>query len=151
MKIFLVSIISIVFVASCCLSNRKCKQDYNSARFRILKSSTGEDLLFGPSRVYDKNFIKFYSINGPDTIVHHYGPGPNPTPGQDSLLFVDFNFSKQETVYVRLSNSDVDTLKLAYSLVDASPCCPDYSKVNPVSYNNILLGAVSGGITIIQK
>ena len=140
----------VMLLDSCCFGNRKCKSDYNSVRIRILNSG-GQDLVFGPSRIYDKNSIRFYSLNGTDTVHHRCEPGPNAIPGYDSLLYVDFDYSKQENVYVLLSSSDIDTLKLAYPVVDASPCCPDYSNVNTVSYNNNVLQTPNSGITIIYK
>ena len=138
-------------LSSCCLGNRKCNQDYNSSRFRILSETNGNDLVFGSAKVYDKSFIKFYSINGTDTIFHNYGAGPNPNPGQDSLLFVDFDYRKNETVFVKLNNSSIDTLTLTYQIVDASPCCPDYKSVKPISLNNTFLEQLTGGITILRK
>ncbi len=150
MKIIFILLLTVVIFTSCCIGNRKCEQDFNSARFRIV-SSTGQDLIFGPTKIYDKNLLKFYSVSGTDTILHHYGPGPNPNPGQDSLLFVDFDYRKKETVYVLLTNSDVDTLTLTYQLVNASPCCQDYYSVNPIKYNDIPIQTIAGGITIIHK
>lgn len=138
-------------LASCCIGNRKCNQDYNSSRFRIVDKTSGNDLVFGSTKIYDKNFITFYSLNGVDTIFHHYGAGPNPNPGQDSLLFVDFDYRKQRIVFVKLSNSDIDTLNVIYELVDASPCCSDYYALKPDSYNNKPLEVLSGGVTIIKK
>ena len=138
-------------LASCCLGNRKCNQDNNSSRFRILDKTNGNDLVFGSAKIYDKSFIVFYSINGVDTIFHRYEAGPNQKPGQDSLLFVDFDYRKKETVFVRLSSSDVDTLTLSFQIVDASPCCPDYTSAKPISLNNNFLEQVTGGITILRK
>ena len=147
-----VLIFSILFpFISCCIGNRKCQQDDNSARFRILDKITGNDLVFGPSRIYDKNFISFYSLNGTDTIFHSFSAGPNPQPGQDSLLFVQFDNRKKLTVFVRLNNADTDTLGLSYVSVDEAPCCPDFLEVVPLSYNNRSLDQSPGGITIIKK
>jgi hypothetical protein len=152
MKIFFVLLIPLMTITSCCLTgDRKCYQGNNSAIFRILSGSNGQDLVFGPSGIYDKNLIKFYSINGIDTIFHYYGAGPNPNPGQDSLLFVTFDHRKKDTVYVLLNNSDTDTLYLKYQMVDGAPCCPDYSQIYPSKYNKTFLQTMSGGITIINK
>ena len=150
LKIFPFILVPLI-ITSCCLGNRKCNQDNTSARFRIVNSTTGQDLVFGATKVYDKNFIKFYSLSGIDTIWHHYGAGPNPNPGQDSLLFVDFDYRKQNIVFIRLTNSDIDTLKVEYDLVDASPCCPDYFQARPSSINNKPLETMTGGITLIKK
>ena len=151
MKIFFVLLIPVIVLASCCLGYTKCGQDNNPSRFRILSSSNGQDLVFGPSRIYDKNIIKFYSLTGIDTIFHNYGARPNPNPGQDSLLYVDFDYRKKDTVYVLLNNSDIDTLYLTYRMVDGSPCCQDYSHVTPVKYNKTFPETINGGITIIKK
>ncbi|MFM8588460.1 MAG: hypothetical protein ACKOBX_08975 [Bacteroidota bacterium] len=150
LKIFFYSVFPLT-LAACCLGNRKCNQDYTSARFRIVNAINGQDLVFGSTKVYDKDLIKFYSLSGTDTILHHYGAGPNPNPGQDSLLFVDFDYRKQNIVFIRLSNSDIDTLKIIYETVDASPCCPDYSAARPSSFNNKPLDVLTGGVTIIKK
>jgi len=151
MKTLLILSLPALLLFSCCFGSRKCLPDLNSARFRIISSANGQDMVFGPSKIYNKNLIKFYSLDGADTIFHHYGAGSNPNPGGDSLLFVDFDYRKKDIVYVALNNSDIDTLVLNYTIVDASPCCQDYSKVQPASYNNLLLQTVYEGITIIRK
>jgi len=150
MKIFFYFILPFIF-ASCCLANRKCNQDNLSSRLRIVDKTNGQDLVFGPTKIYDPNFIEFYSLNGADTIFHHYGPGPNPNPSEDSLLFVNFDFRKNETVFVRLSNTDIDTLSLTYQIIDASPCCEDYTMVRSISVGNNILEETAGGIVLLQK
>ena len=87
-----------ILLASCCLGIPKCPENYNSARFRIIGSANGQDLVFGTSHIYDKDLIKFFSLNGVDTIFHYYRAGPNPNPGQDSLLYVNFDYRKKEIV-----------------------------------------------------
>jgi hypothetical protein len=150
MKIFLYFLLPLT-LAACCLGNRKCAQDNNSVSLRLLDKTDGKDLVFGASKKYDKAFIKFYSLNGTDTISHNYGAGANPNPGQDSLLFVTFDFSKKETVFIRLTNTDIDTLKLFYETIDASPCCEDFKSVKPISLNNNNTEQLTGGITILKK
>lgn len=150
MKTIFYFILPLIF-SSCCIGNRKCNQDNSSSRFRILDKTNGIDLVFGPAKIYDKNNISFYSLNGIDTIFHQYGAGPNQNPGQDSLLFVNFDYRKAETVFIKLSTSDVDTLTLRYQIVDASPCCPDYTSVQPLSLNNNQVEQISGGVIIFRK
>ena len=150
MKTFLYFILPIT-LASCCLGNRKCNQNYNSSRFRIVSLTNGQDLVFGPAKIFSKESIKFYSLNGTDTIFHTYGAGPNPNPGQDSLLFVQYDYRNKEIVFIKLNNNDIDTLNLVYDVVDASPCCEDYTAVRPNLYNNSSLQQISGGITLLNK
>ncbi len=120
-------------------------------RFRIVNKINGDDLVFGATKIFVKNFIAFYSLNGTDTIFHSYGAGPNPNPEQDSLIFVNFYYRKKETVFIRLSSSDTDTLKLIYQIVNASPCCDDYTQATPNGYNNSNLENASGGLYLIKK
>lgn len=150
MKLFYLFILPLV-ITSCCLGNRKCQTDNYNTRFRIIDKTTGKDLVFGPDKVYDKNTIRFYSLNGTDTIYHHYGADANSNPGQDSLLYVSMDYRKLETVFVRLSNTDRDTMAVTYPLTDASPCCADYNTAKPVAVNNIPLEQITGGIFIIKK
>ena len=149
-KLILFAFLPLIII-SCCLGNRKCPLEFNSARIRIVNSTNGNDLVFGSTRIYDKNFIVFYSLNGLDTIFHHYNPGPNTNPGQDSLLFVDFDYRNYETVFLRLTNSEIDTLHLNYQLIHASACCDDYLSVKLNRFNNEPLEMLDGGITLIRK
>ena len=149
MKILLHFILPITLI-SCCFGNRKCPEGNNSATFRIQNSTNGNDLVFGLSKIYNKDSIKFYSMSGTDTIFHSYMAGAYSDIPQDSLLFVRFDNRQIKTVYVRLNNIDVDTLNLNYSL-SSSACCGDRINVSPVSYNNKYLETSSNGITIIKK
>lgn len=117
---------------------------------RIL-SVNGTDLVFGPGRTYHKDSIRLYSLSGTDTVFHSYGAGPNPTPGGDSILYVSFDRRKFQLAYIRLNSSDTDTLQIGYTTIDASPCCPDYITVQPVSVNNNSIATAPGGISIIRK
>lgn len=151
MKTFFGLLFLLLIFTSCCFGSGKCIGSYNSAQFRLLTASNGQDLVFGASKTYDSEQLKFYSISGSDTVFHRYEVGPDQNGGPDSLLFVDFDYSKKETVYVLLNDSDVDTLTLTYKTFDASPCCPDYFEVRPIRYNKIMLQPTNSGITILTK
>ena len=150
MKSLLAIITPLIFI-SCCFGNRKCKQDDNNSTFKIIDKTNGNDLVFGSTRVYDKNAIVFYSINAADTVIHNYGSGPGPNPGHDSLLYVEFDYRKFATVFIRLNTSDIDTISLSYPIEDASPCCTDYSIVKPVSLNGLQLERTTDGIIVLKK
>lgn len=137
-------------IFSCCTANYKCASDFNTASFRIL-SSGGNDLVFGAGGIYRKDSIRFFSLKGTDTIFHNYGAGANPTPGSDSLLYVTFDYRKLQEVYIKLSSTDIDTLQLEFATVDASPCCPDYSTVQPVTINGRNPESLPGNISVIRK
>jgi len=150
MRVFPFVLLSFL-LASCCLGNRKCKQDYNQINLRIISASNGEDLLFGPAKIYDPAMIRLYSMNGTDTIFHGCGAGPNQNPGGDSLLYANVDYRKFETMYLTLSHSEVDTLQVLYQAIDASPCCPDYYVATLNTCNNTAVDNISGGIAVIKK
>jgi len=137
--------------SSCCFGNRKCKQDDLSVELRIVSTSNGQDLVFGPSKQYDKKQIVFYSLDGADTIFHHYGAAANSNPGGDSLLYVYFDYRKYGTVMMRLTNNDVDTLGIKFITVDVSPCCPNYYEVGGITQNNTAVQAITGGVYLLKK
>ena len=149
MKTLLYFILPLTFV-SCCLGIPKCPEGNNSAAFRIRNSTNGNDLVFGLTKVYNKDSIKFYSLIGSDTIYHTYNPGAYSNVPLDSLLFVSFDSRKIKIVYVKLNDIDLDTLSLNYRL-SSSTCCGDRIYVSPASYNNNYLENSSDGITIIKK
>lgn len=134
---FIMTGISCSFIAgaitSCCMASYKCKGDSIELRCRLL-SSTGNDLLFGPGRIYDSRTIQLYSFQGTDTVFHQCLPGLNPEPGKDSILYSDME--PYEKLYVKWNAADTDTVILQLKEVDASPCCPDYSVVESVQFNH---------------
>lgn len=147
MKILLF-FISILTLTSCCIGNRKCDLGNNYSNFRIIDKTNGNDLLFGSTKIYNKDSITFFSLNADDTIFHRSYPYANP--GQDSVLFVEFDYRKQTTVFVRLNNVDIDTLILTYPTITLR-CCPDITSVKPISYNNRTVDQNSDGTTILKK
>jgi hypothetical protein len=137
---------------ACCFGNRKCKGENYNLRFRLISSVNGADLVFGPSSYINKDSIKVYSIDGTDTIKHLYGAGPNPNPGNDSLLFVTVDYRKYVIIFFRLNAADTDTLQVKYVLAEGSTCCPDYTAVNAVTYNNSTLEFnYQSGAAILKK
>ena|SRR5688572_14266859 len=85
-----------------------------SGSFRIVGATTGEDLVFGPAKIYDKDQIKFYSLKNTDTTFFNV----EWIRWTDSIMLVEF-VPITDTVYMRLSNSDVDTLKISWNGVKA--------------------------------
>ena len=150
MKIIFYYIV-ILTLTSCCFGNRKCPQDNKSTIFRLVDKTTGADLVFGPTGLYNKDSIAFFSLTGTDTVFHNYGAGPNSSPGQDSLLFVSFDHRNFETMFLRLNSLDVDTLRINYEIIDAGPCCNDYTNSQPLSYNNNPVKQIQGGVTALMK
>ena len=64
-----------VALASCdqC-KNLDCINDNFEGRFRILNTTGTSDRVFGPNSIYDKNEIRFYTLNRGDSsfLAHQY-------------------------------------------------------------------------------
>ena len=69
----LIIIIVTAILSSCdpC-DNLDCVSSDYYGQFRIISASTGNDLVFGPNKIYDKNQIRFYSLTATDTTFFNY-------------------------------------------------------------------------------
>ena len=109
-----------------------CPDSFESA-FRIISKDNGHDLVFGSSSIYDKSKIKIFSLQGSDTTFANYQPDRLVLNGYDSVL--RFKISKMvDTLYIKLSNSDVDTISVSYGLSEGR-CC-SYNSIRTLNYNN---------------
>lgn len=114
--------------------NLDCASDNFNGQFRIVSAVTGNDLVFGPNRLYDKNQIRFYSLKGTDTTLFSFEAIRFGGTGYDSILDVRF-FPKTDIAYMRLSNGDIDTLNISYKTTDTK-CCGTISVITNFLYNN---------------
>lgn len=132
--IFILVTIAILF-----FSCDKCRYadcpDTSAGQFRIVSASSGQDLVFGPSKIYDKTKIKFFSITGTDTTFFRYRPDKY-RDENDSILYVSFN-PNADFAYMRLSDGDVDTLNIYYKTLDTK-CCGARREITNFRYNNAI-------------
>lgn len=91
------------------------------AHLRMIRASNGTDLVFGTTRVYEKEKLKFLSLKGGDTTFFSYEPFRLARDGYDSVLLVNF-YPKSDTAFISLNNVDVDTLTFSYGEAKAR-CC----------------------------
>src|SRR3954467_7032009 len=84
-------------------NNLDCAANNYNGQFRIVSAGTGNDLVFGTNRVYEKNQIKFYSLKSTDTTFFEYQTIKFGGTGYDSILHVRF-YPQTDVAYVRLSN-----------------------------------------------
>jgi hypothetical protein len=115
-------------------SNLDCASDNYYGQFRIVSASTGNDLVFGTNRVYDKNQIKFYSLKGTDTTFFEYQTIKFGGTGYDSILYVRF-YPQTDVTYMRLSNGDIDTLNISYKTTQTK-CCGSITEITNFRHNN---------------
>lgn len=115
-------------------SNLDCASNNYGGQFRIVNASTGNDLVFGTNRVYDKNQIKFYSLKGIDTTFFEYQTIKFGGTGYDSILYVRF-YPQADVAYMRLSNGDIDTLIILYKTAETK-CCGTITEITKFRFNN---------------
>jgi hypothetical protein len=128
------SVFSLLFYSCDPCYGLKCASDNYYGQFRIVRATDGADLVFGASRICDKNLIKFYSFKNTDTIFFDYQTIKFSNIGYDSILYVRF-FPKTDVAYMRLGNGDIDTLQISYKTL-SSRCCGTITGITNFLYNN---------------
>ena len=86
--LFLTTTISTLLSSCDPCNNLDCASSNYDGQFRIVSAATGKDLVFGANKIYDKNQIKFYSLNATDTTFFEYQTIKFGGPGYDSVLHV---------------------------------------------------------------
>ena len=115
-------------------NNLDCASSNYDGQFRIVSASTGNDLVFGTNRVYDKNQLRFYALKGTDTTFFDFQTIKFGGTGYDSILHVQF-YPQTDVAYIRFSNSDIDTLNISYKTTQTK-CCGTITEIRNFRYNN---------------
>lgn len=129
------ALVSLSLILASCCGYVKCEGSNYYGQFRIVSATDGRDLVFGPAKVYDKDRIRFYCLNGTDTTYLDYQPLYSPNTGYDSILYVRF-LPDNNTAFMRLSNGDVDTLATTLQTYAGGVCCPDMTVIKNFKFNN---------------
>ena len=126
-----------------------CAGDNYYGQFRIISSVDGKDLVFGQNAVYNKNYIRFYSIKDKDTIFFDSENIKWSGGVSDSMIQVKF-LPKTDTAFMRLSDGDVDTLAVTFKTLDTK-CCGNITEISNFRFNNKFDLAGSKGVQSIKK
>ncbi len=118
-------------------ANLDCISSSTHGQFRIVRNTDGKDLVFGPTALYDKNAIKFYALSGNDTSFYDYQAIRFSNANYDSIFYVNFFPEKNGPVFIRLSDTDTDTLKITYNTF-RSKCCGIITQITNYKYNNVV-------------
>jgi hypothetical protein len=150
MKAAILSGLLLLSLAACdpC-KNLDCITSNYSGRFRIVSAANGNDLVFGPAAVYNMNQIKCYSMRGSDTVFFNTKALNVNGAGFDSVLYINF-FPESAVGYIRLSNTDTDTLGLSFRRY-TSKCCGDITEINNFKFNNLADLGGNGETRVIRK
>jgi len=144
-----VTLLGLLFY-SCNFCNRlDCVTDNYHGQFRIVRATDGADLVFGPTKIYDKSQIRFYALISSDTTFFDYQTIKFPNTGYDSILHVRF-FPKVDVAYMQLSNGDIDTLNISYHIFDTK-CCGMITQISNFRFNNSVDIRGSEGTQEIRK
>jgi hypothetical protein len=133
---FFYLVTSLLILSSCdpC-KNLDCLSSNYYGQFRIVSKVDGKDLIFGPTAIYDKTKIKFYSLNGADTVHYKFETIKFPGSGYDSILFVNFFPQTNNLIFMKLNNMDTDTLSLSFNTFKTK-CCGNITEIVNFRYNN---------------
>lgn len=129
----LIFTIGITFISCDPCRNLDCLSNKDYGHFTIVSAANGNDLVFGPNKIYDRNGFKFYSLKGTDTTFFDYQAIKSFSTG-DSLLQIRF-FPKADTAFMQLSNGDIDTLQIHYRTFDTR-CCGTITEITKFRFNN---------------
>lgn len=138
-----------VLIYSCQCAYLDCITSNYNGQFRIVSATNGADLVFGPTKIYDKAQIRFYALKGSDTTFFEYQTIKFPNTGYDSILYVNF-FPKPDVAYMKLSNGDIDTLKIT-SITYDTKCCGTITEITNFRFNNSVDIPGNNGTQEIRK
>jgi hypothetical protein len=141
---------SILFSSCDPCRNLDCISDSISGQFRIVSKTGSKDLVFGPTSVYDKTKIKFYTLKGSDTIFFQYNTAKFAGNGYDSILYVRFYPATMTSAYMKLSDTDTDTLDITYNTFKTR-CCGTITEITKFRYNNLIDIPGKAGTQEIKK
>jgi len=131
-------------------NNLDCLSSNYFGQFRIVSTSDGRDLVFGAGSRYNSKTIQFYSLNGNDTSYYDYKPLRFPGCGHVSILYVYFYPETNKPVYMKLSDTDTDTLHLTYNAFK-SRCCGIITSIQSFQYNNEAVIENGKGTLVLKK
>ena len=118
----------ITFFPGCECLNTICEEQI---QFRIIDKVTKQDLVFGTSPKYKVDSL--YFKQHPDTAL---------SSGYYSSVFVYLQTSlisntiPYDTIYIRLSANDIDTIMITRKNESSSKCCPNgFKRITNIKFN----------------
>lgn len=129
----LIATLGIMLISCDPCRNLDCLSNKDAGQFRIVSANSGNDLVFGPNKIYDKNQFKFYSLKDADTTFFDYQAIKSEGIGYDSILQIHFS-PITDTAFMRLSDGDIDTLQITYKTFDTK-CCGIITEITRFRFN----------------
>lgn len=130
----------ILFYSCECVGNSPCSDNF---QFRIVDKANGQDLVFGPTPTYNKDSVYLFT-----NLSGYTGPISKEINNE----FYSELFMPADTLFLRLTSTDIDTIYLNYKYVK-SQCCTyarkGYGVIKSIRFNNQI--PVQDGLTYIFK
>lgn len=141
-----------VFIFSFSDCGNKCFGEYCSdiIKYQLIDQNTQNDLLFGANPIY-----KLDSLQLNRTVDFQVGKHANfiSTVSRNGDVLQMSSYSPLETMYLRLSSNDIDTLIVQYQFVD-NDCCErfgGYGSIVRIQYNGEMAEKAGDVYRFIKK
>ena len=115
----------------------------------VLVNATGQDLVFGPNNIYDRNRFTFYALTATDSTFYDYRIVETGDQRFESALRVLFD-PIQEVAYMKLSDGDIDTLNISYTSTETA-CCGTSFEITHFHHNDSDDISADTGFQVLQK
>lgn len=139
-KLYFLSFASLFISCDPCLSIRSCADTF---AFKIVDKSSAQDLVFGSSPIYNSDSV--YLL----TNLPGYAGAISRV---DNNKFLSTLLIPTDTLFLRLTSTDTDTLFLSYDYIKTK-CCNyssrGYGKLQSIKYNQKI--AIQEGETYVFK
>ena len=149
-KLVIIPLLALLFHSCDECSNLDCQPSNYQVYLRLFKQPGYDDLIFGPSAIYNPDSIRFYTMSGTDTILYQYQTLKVPGTGADSMLAVVLSPEAVSNVYMQLDRQDTDTLQVRYKRFNTK-CCSVITQIDSIRYNNQPMVSATEGIVLLSK
>ena len=127
MRFFIITIGTLVLMQSCeCVVKPPCNGEFS---FKVVDKISHEDLVFGPGSRYNPDSIKVLNTN--DSIPTSF------VQATQNRLYCYIN-GPGDTLYLKLSATETDTLLLSFRTTKRTTCCPSGGRdITQIRFNNL--------------
>ncbi|MEM9546857.1 MAG: hypothetical protein AAGA77_12835 [Bacteroidota bacterium] len=156
MKFFYLLLLAGLLIYSSCNSECQhidCISPLPTMYLSVVSNVDSTDLLFGDQSRYDIEEVRFFEIDGADTIDYSFIEETLLTSESMQVLYFDAINSNSSELFLQLDESDIDTFSVTYSIQEAE-CCGTIKQFNTIHHNGRLvldLMSVNDWITVIEK
>lgn len=127
-------ILDILLILSGCCRYVDCLTNEYSCRFVIKDKISGDDLVFGPNKFYNKSEMRCYSVISQDTVNFEITFLDYYSSISDSVISIIFYPKPTGQIYFSLNRNDIDTINLKFNSFNTT-CCGNITEISNVNIN----------------